>query len=472
MTNQARGNHRTNRDNLSITVAMYLRQSLDQFGDELAIDRQREDCLREVARRWPGSTISEYPDNSVSATKKKPRPQYTAMLADIESGKIEGVVVYDLDRLHRQPRELEDFIDLAERHHLLLATVAGETDLSTTSGRLHARLMGVVARHEMERKAARQRREHEQRAQRGVPWCPVRPFGYRVVKDEHNRVAGLCQHETEAPLVREAYADLLAGATVTGVVDRWNAAGVRTTRNMAWSRKTLRDLLLHERNVGRRMHHGDVAHAEAWEPLVDEDVFDAVVGLIKSRKGVRGRRSLLSGIAGCGVCGRKLDGNSSGTRKPEYRCLCGKISRNAERLDALIGGVVVERLSRPDAADLLLGKGPDQADLREKRRMTKCKLDELEDAYWQDGAVSKAVYLRNKAALEGTISDLDAVVQDHDTATVLGWAAHSTDLETDWAELPLDRQRAVVTTLMTFVVKPTRKGARLTRDDVEVAALV
>ena len=56
------------------------------------------------------------------------------MLADIEAGAIDAVVTYRLDRLHRQPRELERFIDLAEPRRLELATVTGDTDLSTRGG--------------------------------------------------------------------------------------------------------------------------------------------------------------------------------------------------------------------------------------------------------------------------------------------------------------------------------------------------
>lgn len=58
------------------------------------------------------------------------------MLADIRAGLVDAVVVWDLDRLHRRPIELEEFINLADEKHLALATVTGECDLSTHNGRL------------------------------------------------------------------------------------------------------------------------------------------------------------------------------------------------------------------------------------------------------------------------------------------------------------------------------------------------
>ena len=90
----------------AIKCAMYLRQSLDKTGEALAISRQRDACLALVAEKdWEPV---EYADNDISASTGKPRPAYTQLLADIESGAIGAVVCRDLDRLHRRPVELED----------------------------------------------------------------------------------------------------------------------------------------------------------------------------------------------------------------------------------------------------------------------------------------------------------------------------------------------------------------------------
>ncbi len=71
------------------------------------------------------------------------------------------------DRLHRRPVELEEFIALADQHGTALATVSGELDLGTPAGRLVARLLGAVARNEVEQKGARQKRANLQAAQPG-----------------------------------------------------------------------------------------------------------------------------------------------------------------------------------------------------------------------------------------------------------------------------------------------------------------
>ena len=137
--------------------------------DGLAIDRQREDCEKLAQfRGW--EIVETYVDQSISASDKtKKRPAYLRMVADYEAGLLDAIVCYDLDRLTRQPRELEDWIDRAESRGLLLVTANGDADLGTDGGRMYARIKAAVARAEVERKGARQSRAHVQLARQGRP---------------------------------------------------------------------------------------------------------------------------------------------------------------------------------------------------------------------------------------------------------------------------------------------------------------
>ena len=130
------------------------------------------------------------------------------MLADIRDGRIDAVVAWDLDRLHRRPIELESFMALADEKHLALATVSGDVDLSTAQGRLVARFKGAVAAHEIEHKKARQKRAARQKAENGLPqW--TRAFGYL---DDTRQ-----PDPRTAPLVKQAYAAILAGSSFADI---------------------------------------------------------------------------------------------------------------------------------------------------------------------------------------------------------------------------------------------------------------
>src|SRR5690606_22118105 len=110
----------------------------------------------------------------------KPRPGYLALLDAVRAGTVDAVVAWAPDRLHRSPRELEDFIDLIERTGLALQTVqSGEWNLSTSDGRMAARVVGAVARAESERKSERLKAKARQLAKAGkLPGGGSRPFGW------------------------------------------------------------------------------------------------------------------------------------------------------------------------------------------------------------------------------------------------------------------------------------------------------
>ncbi|MGI8808195.1 MAG: recombinase family protein [Acidimicrobiales bacterium] len=76
-------------------------------------------------------------DNDASAYGRKIRRAYERMLAAVESARIDAIVTWHNDRLHRSPKELEAFIDLVERSRVHLAVVTGgDYDLTTPDGRL------------------------------------------------------------------------------------------------------------------------------------------------------------------------------------------------------------------------------------------------------------------------------------------------------------------------------------------------
>ena len=176
-------------------AAIYLRISQDREMDGLAIDRQREQC-EALAKYRQWEVVETYVDQSKSATDRtKVRPSYDRMVADYKAGAFDAIICYDLDRLTRQPRQLEDWIDAAELRGLALVTANGDADLSTDGGRMYARIKAAVARAEMERKGARQSAAQLQRAKQGRAPKGMRPYGYAtsgdVISDEASNVKAI-----------------------------------------------------------------------------------------------------------------------------------------------------------------------------------------------------------------------------------------------------------------------------------------
>src|SRR5437868_481387 len=95
------------------SAAIYARISSDRDGTQLGVTRQVEDCRSLAQRR--GWTVAEvYVDDDVSAYSGRIRPEYRRLLSDLKAGSRDAVVVWHLDRLHRQPKELEEFFEVCE----------------------------------------------------------------------------------------------------------------------------------------------------------------------------------------------------------------------------------------------------------------------------------------------------------------------------------------------------------------------
>lgn len=86
-------------------AGVYARISSDRTGQALGVRRQLEDCRALMADQ--GWTVAgEYVDNDRSAHSGTPRPEYDRLLADVADGLVDAVVVWDLDRFRRRPKEL------------------------------------------------------------------------------------------------------------------------------------------------------------------------------------------------------------------------------------------------------------------------------------------------------------------------------------------------------------------------------
>src|SRR5262245_34843096 len=136
-------------------AAIYTRISSDPNDTQLGVRRQEADC-REHCRQRGWTVGAVFTDNDTSAYSGKPRKHYDEMLLALKAGEVDAVVAWHPDRLHRAPKELEAFIDLIDATGAAVATVkAGDYDLTTPTGRMTARIVGAVARHESEHKSTR-----------------------------------------------------------------------------------------------------------------------------------------------------------------------------------------------------------------------------------------------------------------------------------------------------------------------------
>jgi len=444
-------------------AVVYLRQSLDRKrGTEeegLAVARQEADCRGLCAER--GWTISEViADNDTSASNGKARAGFQRVLTMVDARAVDVVVAWHVDRLVRKLADLEDVIERCERAGVRLATVSGDIDLSTDAGRLVGRILASVARGEVERKGARQRRANLQRAEAGAPSL----WGHRAFGYEPDRVS---VRPAEARAVAEACDQLLSGGSLRSIAKQWHAAGLELPAGgQRWRATSVRSILLNPRIAGFRTYSPstsgpgkrEIVGAGQWPALVGEQTWRAVEALLRDRARDNGRgvRSLLGGgLSRCGGCGGPIGAGRTRAGKPNYRCrtlaeggTSGHVSRLAAPIDTYITDVVIERLSRPDAAELLVDQDrPDMDKLRAEATALRARL-EMVAVEFADGDLSAAQLRIINERIGAKLAAVETEMAEAGRLSVLGPLVRAADVRAAWDRLDLDRRRAIIDALM------------------------
>lgn len=431
------------------TCAIYVRISRDAEGSGLGVERQEADC-RALAERLGWSVAEVFSDNDTSAYSGKTRPGYKAMLQAVETGLVTAVVAWHTDRLHRRAAELEEFVALAERHHLQVQTVtAGTVDLSTASGRMVARMLGAAAQHEIDHARERMARAKAQAASQGLYRGGPRPYGYEP--------DGVTIREDEAEKLREAARQVLAGRSLTSLAKEMGFVG---TRGGAMAAQDVRRLLLRPRNAGLLEVDGRITGTACWPPLLDEGTWREVVAVLTdpSRRTTPGpeRRHLLSGIAVCGVCKEPLRSHRASRRRLSYSCPSRHVARSVEHVEEYVREVVCGFLGRPDARDVLTPRPESNGPLRERARVLRARLAEFEADY-AEGLIGARVLREVTAKVEAELNDVEARLAA--AAPLPGSAVLAApDPAATFLAAPLDVQRALVSRLFTVTVNVGRRG--------------
>src|SRR5689334_8711612 len=123
---------------MGIRAVGYVRISLDATGEGRGVARQREDVEQLVARRADWELVCDvFSENDLSASGRKRRPLFDAMVAMVERGEVDAVVAWSWDRLSRGRRDDLRLIEACQRHGVTIALVRGsDIDMSTPAGRL------------------------------------------------------------------------------------------------------------------------------------------------------------------------------------------------------------------------------------------------------------------------------------------------------------------------------------------------
>jgi DNA invertase Pin-like site-specific DNA recombinase len=452
----------------------YVRISDAREDDTAGVDRQEADCRALAERR--GWTVTEvYPENDTSAFKRRRvelpdgttalrvvRPAFRKLLDDLAAGAIDALVAYDLDRIARDPRDLEDLIDVVEQHKIPTAAVTGSLDLSTDAGITMARIMVAVANKSSRDTARRVARKQLEMAEQGIPGGGgIRTFGYDRT--------GMLVVEAEAEIVRELARRIVdEEATLTELARDLTSRSVPTVQGAPiWSSRSVHSVVTKARNAGLRSHKGEIVGKAAWPAILDEQTWRDVLLVLAGRAAGHTTKlqRWLNSVLLCSLCDRPLVGGRAPHKGHRYWCNtvkggCGKIVINAQDTERVVTEMILGYLKRPDVlADLhrqTSRKATAQA--RADAAAAQAQLNELAEM-WGKRQVTTAEYMAARRPIEDELRTTKAILSAGVPAGVRKLLA-ATDLPAGWEELtPAEcRDTARVVFPNGIVVRPGKRG--------------
>ena len=326
----------TDRAEAQLRAGVYARLS-ETYDAAESVPTQIERGTDHAQRRgW--IVAATFKDDGFSGFKEITRDGFGELIAAIEAGVVDVVIVRDIDRLTRNLTDWNAFEKVCVRHGVRLsAYTGGDLDLSTAEGAYYGGMETLRARRESAVKSARVREAQDREARKGRRTSGgQRWFGYTRIyanPDEPNPKKRHILREdinpVEADAIRDAAMRVLEhGESVASIVRDWTARGIKPVAAKQWWPTSIVGTLTSPRLAGLLEWQGKKYPATQWPAIIDVDTHERLVRLFadpaRRKHVVRAPAHLLSGIATCPKCGRGLHYRRYAQRRADsYACVAG-----------------------------------------------------------------------------------------------------------------------------------------------------
>jgi len=316
--------------------AIYTRKSTeDGLEQEFnSLDAQRESgeaYIKSQAHEGWDCVPDQYDDGGFTGGNMD-RPALRRLIADIEAGKVDCVVVYKVDRLSRSLLDFARMLEIFERHHVAFVSVTQQFNTTTSMGRLMLNVLLSFAQFEREIISERTR-DKIAAARRKGKWSGGMPLlGY----DVDPRGSKLVVNEQEATRVRTIFELYIEHQSMIATIKeldrrgwlnkRWTTRKGHERGGLPFTKTSLFKLLTNVTYLGRIKYKEEVHNGE-HAAIVSAELWQRVQSLLQHNGrtgGVAVRNqfgALLKGILRCVPCGCAMSPSHStrkGTKRYRY----------------------------------------------------------------------------------------------------------------------------------------------------------
>lgn len=261
-----------------VRCAVYTRKSSEEGLEQEfnSLDAQREACEAYIAsQRAEGWVLvrDHYDDGGFSGGTLE-RPALKRLLADIERGVVDVVVVYKIDRLSRSLMDFAKLVDLFEAHEVTFVSITQSFNTTTSMGRLTLNVLLSFAQFEREVIGERIRDKIAASRARGMWMGGTPPLGYDVVDRK------LLVNEAEATTVRLIFERYTKLGSATKLVRELCQKGIRNKQGRVIDKGYLYRLLNNRVFLGEAVHKG-TAYPGEHKAIVPQDLWDNVHAILR-----------------------------------------------------------------------------------------------------------------------------------------------------------------------------------------------
>ena len=257
--------------------AVYCRVSSDERLDQSfnSLDAQKEAGLAYIASQRAEGWIpvsNDYIDPGFTGGNMD-RPGLKRLMADIEAGKIDIVVVYKIDRLTRSLGDFSRLIEVFERQKVSFVSVTQQFNTTTSMGRLMLNVLLSFAQFEREVTGERIRDKIAASKAKGMWMGGYPPLGYRI---EDRRLIVV---DVEAELVTRIFTDFTRCRSTTDLVRQLAADSKTNKQGKPFSKQMLYKLMHNRVYLGEIPHKGK-SYPGAHEAIIDQVLWDATQAIL------------------------------------------------------------------------------------------------------------------------------------------------------------------------------------------------